>query len=115
MKKSLIVFLLILSLAAPATAARIAFATPQILATAGVASATPTRVGGLTQIAVQTTGIGSDVFKIQVSLNNADWEDLTTISANGIVQIIGVYDALKIVKVSGSGTTAQIILIGVEQ
>lgn len=88
---------------------------PSTLVTAGVVATNSVRVGGLYYFAVQTTTIGSDVYKIQVSLNNSDWEDLVTISANGVTQFYGVFDAIKAVKSSGSGTTARVILLGLDK
>ena len=63
---------------------RMLFASPIELATAGVARAIPIEIGGTIQFALQTTGIATDTFTINVSLDGTNFVDLATISANGI-------------------------------
>jgi hypothetical protein len=114
LKKFLILSLLLL-LSASAWAARLPFFTPANLVVLGVAAPAATGIAGLTHFAIQTTGIATDVFKIQVSIDGVTFEDLLTVSANGIIQVDGAFYYVKAAKVSGSGTTAKIIMMGVEQ
>jgi threonine/homoserine efflux transporter RhtA len=90
------------------------FASPIELATAGVARAIAIEIGGTIQFALQTTGIATDTFTINVSLDGTNFVNLSTISADGITQVSGVYGFVKVTKASGAGTTAKIILFGAE-
>lgn len=93
---------------------RMIFASPIELATAGLARAIPVEIGGTTQFALQTTGIATDTFTINVSLDGTNFVDLSTISANGVTQVSGIFAFVKVTKASGAGTTAKIILFGAE-
>lgn len=82
-----------------------------VLVTAGVVNSTPFDVHGATTFTVSATGVGSDVYGIEDRLTGGAWTAVPiTINADGPYEFTGMYDELRVVKVSGSGTTAALTI-----
>lgn len=82
---------------------------------AGVATINnPFPTAGLYHFTVSAENVGGDVFTIQGVIGTHAPRTIATISGDGHYLFDGVYDQVKVLKSSGSGTTANIIVLARE-